>query len=121
MLQHILLPTEKIYDLLPEEGAFCLTTLMYPEHRRRAIAEIKRRLKENLPCRVISTSLIEAGVDLDFPAVFRELAGIDSIIQAAGRCNIKHLIEPSLINCGPILVQRPKDSPVDIPQANLLN
>lgn len=78
---------EKIYDLLPEEESFCLTTLMYPEHRRRVIAEIKRRLKENLPCRVISTSLIEAGVDLDFPAVFRELAGIDSIIQAAGRCN----------------------------------
>lgn len=78
---------KEIYDLLPEEGSFCLTTLMYPEHRRRAIAEIKRRLKENLPCRVISTSLIEAGVDLDFPAVFRELTGIDSIIQASGRCN----------------------------------
>ena len=51
------------------------------------LEEIRRRLREGLPCRVISTSLIEAGVDVDFPAVFREEAGLDSILQAAGRCN----------------------------------
>lgn len=77
----------KLYNLLPKEDTFYLTTFMYPEHRKRVIREIRERLKNNLPCRVVSTSLIEAGVDLDFPAVFRELAGIDSVIQAAGRCN----------------------------------
>ena len=51
------------------------------------IEEIRARLKKGESCRVISTSLIEAGVDLDFPAVFREEAGLDSILQAAGRCN----------------------------------
>ena len=60
---------------------------MYPAHRRAKLEEIRRRLREGLPCRVISTSLIEAGVDVDFPAVFREEAGLDSILQAAGRCN----------------------------------
>ncbi len=50
-------------------------------------AEIRRRLSAGLPCRVAATSLVEAGVDLDFPAVYREEAGLDSILQAAGRCN----------------------------------
>ena len=48
---------------------------------------IRQRLEDGLTCRVVSTSLIEAGVDVDFPAVYRELAGLDSIAQAAGRCN----------------------------------
>ena len=72
---------------LAGEGNFHLSTLMYPAHRRAKLEEIRRRLREGLPCRVISTSLIEAGVDVDFPAVFREEAGLDSILQAAGRCN----------------------------------
>ena len=60
---------------------------MYPAHRRRILEESRQRLRGRLPCRVVSTSLIEAGVDVDFPAVYRELAGLDSILQAAGRCN----------------------------------
>ena len=60
---------------------------MYPAHRKSVLTEIRARLKLGLPCRVVSTSLIEAGVDVDFPAVFREEAGLDSILQAAGRCN----------------------------------
>ena len=60
---------------------------MYPAHRRAKLEEIRRRLDKGLPCRVVSTSLIEAGVDVDFPAVYREEAGLDSILQAAGRCN----------------------------------
>ena len=78
---------QDIFDALPEDGAFHLSTLMYPAHRRRVLDEIRRRLKEGQTCRVVSTSLIEAGVDVDFPLVYRELAGLDSILQAAGRCN----------------------------------
>ena len=55
--------------------------------RERTIATIRERLDKKQCCRVISTSLIEAGVDVDFPTVYRELAGLDSILQAAGRCN----------------------------------
>lgn len=78
---------QTVCRLLDPEGSFHLSTLMYPAHRKAVIAEIRARLKNKEPCRVISTSLIEAGVDISFPAVFRELAGLDSILQAAGRCN----------------------------------
>ena len=50
--------------------------LCYPIHRKEVLAEIRARLTDGLPCRVVSTSLIEAGVDVDFPAVYRELADI---------------------------------------------
>ena len=72
------------------EGVFHLTTLMCATHRNKVLDQIRKRLldeKDKLPCRVISTSLIEAGVDLDFPFVMRAEAGLDSIAQAAGRCN----------------------------------
>lgn len=66
---------------------FHLSTWMCPAHRRDVITAIRERLKAGTPTYVVSTSLIEAGVDLDFPAVFRALAGLDSLAQAAGRCN----------------------------------
>lgn len=77
------------------EGVFHLTTLMCAAHRSETLEIIRDRLKpENaLPCRVISTSLIEAGVDVDFPCVMRAEAGLDSIAQAAGRCNRERLRE----------------------------
>lgn len=78
---------QEVYRRLDGAGSFHLSTLMCPSHRKKQITEIRRRLKEGLPCRVVSTSLIEAGVDVDFPVVFREMAGLDSILQAAGRCN----------------------------------
>lgn len=77
----------QLYDMLPGESRFHLSTLMTPTDRRRVIAEIRARLTSGVPCRVISTSLIEAGVDLDFPTVWREEAGLDAILQAGGRCN----------------------------------
>ena len=76
-----------IYRLLPCDGKYHLSTWMTPEHRRKVIDAIRLRLDQGLECRVVSTSLIEAGVDIDFPIVYRELAGLDSIIQAGGRCN----------------------------------
>ncbi len=79
-----------IFDALPESDEnIHLSALMYPAHRTEKLNEVRRRLSPNnrLPCRVVSTQLIEAGVDVDFPSVFRAVAGIDSIAQAAGRCN----------------------------------
>jgi CRISPR-associated helicase Cas3/CRISPR-associated endonuclease Cas3-HD len=68
---------------------FHLSTLMCPVHRQETLAQIRKCLdpKNKQSCRVISTQLIEAGVDVDFPVVYRAMAGIDSIVQSAGRCN----------------------------------
>ncbi len=84
----------KIFDLLDQDSGgdadnslFHLSTFMCGEHRSRILQTIRDRLSSDLPCRVVSTQLIEAGVDVDFPVVFRALSGIDSIAQAAGRCN----------------------------------
>ena len=68
-------------------GARHLTTLMCPLHRRAALAAIRQDLTDKKPVRLIATSLIEAGVDVDFPTVWRAMTGLDSIAQAAGRCN----------------------------------
>ena len=69
------------------DGTFHLTTLMCAKHRSQKLDEIRGRLKNGESCRVIATSLIEAGVDVDFPLVMRAEAGLDSVAQAAGRCN----------------------------------
>jgi CRISPR-associated endonuclease/helicase Cas3 len=69
------------------EGVVHLTTRQYAAHRRRILGDIRRRLATGKPCRLIATSLVEAGVDLDFPRVWRAEAGLDQIAQAAGRCN----------------------------------
>jgi CRISPR-associated endonuclease/helicase Cas3 len=69
------------------DGHFHLSALMCPAHRAEILADIRRRLNDGERCRVVSTQLVEAGVDVDFPSVYRALAGLDSIAQAAGRCN----------------------------------
>jgi CRISPR-associated endonuclease/helicase Cas3 len=76
-----------LFNLIPNEHAYHLSTHMYPQHRSVVIRQIRHALQEGEPCRVISTQLLEAGVDLDFPIGFREIAGLDSIIQSAGRVN----------------------------------
>ncbi len=79
----------RLYQLVKErtDDVLHLSALMCPEHRSERVAEIKDRLKHDRPCRVISTQVVEAGVDIDFPIVYRAIAGLDSIVQAAGRCN----------------------------------
>ena len=81
------------------DGTFHLTTLMCAKHRSQKLDEIRGRLKNGESCRVIATSLIEAGVDVDFPLVMRAEAGLDSVAQAAGRCNRegKRLSENSFV------------------------
>ncbi|MEO5365912.1 MAG: CRISPR-associated helicase Cas3' [Magnetococcus sp. WYHC-3] len=77
-----------LYESLPRgDGRYHLTTLMCAAHRRSKLLEIRERLKQGRPCVVVATSLVEAGVDVDFHAVYRAESGLDALIQAAGRCN----------------------------------
>jgi len=77
-----------LYQALADQpGARHLTTLMCAKHRSQVLAEVRVRLKAGDPCRLVSTSLIEAGVDISLPTVYRAEAGLDSVAQAAGRCN----------------------------------
>lgn len=76
---------EAIYKF--DKTVLHLSASMCPKHRRGVLAEAQRRLKEGLPCRLVATQVIEAGVDIDFPVVFRAMAGLESLTQSAGRCN----------------------------------
>ena len=81
---------KEIYERLPDEGLkIHLSRMMCPAHVSKAISQIKEALSDpnQKIIRVISTQLIEAGVDIDFPTVFRQEIGLDSVLQAAGRCN----------------------------------
>ena len=96
--------------LCPEDTVFFLTTDLCPAHRSRKIEIICQRLKQKLPCRVVATQCIEAGVDLDFETLYRALAPLDAIIQAAGRCN-----RNGCDLMGRVIVFRPQDSRMPYP------
>lgn len=93
---------KEIFTRLPNEGVrIHLSRMMCPAHIAHSIRRIKELLRanENLSIRVIATQLIEAGVDVDFPVVYRQEAGLDSILQAAGRCNREgnNIISPTYV------------------------
>lgn len=78
---------QKLCELSDKSECFHISTDMCKAHREKILNEITKRLQKNLPCRLVSTSCIEAGVDLDFANMYRALAPLDAIIQCAGRCN----------------------------------
>jgi CRISPR-associated endonuclease/helicase Cas3 len=87
------------------QGVFHLSTNMCPAHRRKVLSRVRRLLEMRQPCCLISTQCVEAGVDIDFPVVFRSFAPLDAIAQAAGRCNRNGHSELGLV-----YVFRPKDT-----------
>lgn len=101
----------ELFQLMPE-GTFHLSALMCPQHRSEKIAQIKGKLKRGESVRVVSTQLIEAGVDIDFPVVYRSIAGLDSIAQAAGRCNREGKLEEVGQKGKVILFMSPRRPPV---------
>ncbi len=94
-----------------DEETFHLSTNLCPVHRRRELETIRQRLRAGQPCRVVSTQLIEAGIDVDFPAVYRARGPLEAVVQAAGRCNREGRLrdEDGTLTNGRVVVFLPED------------
>jgi CRISPR-associated endonuclease/helicase Cas3 len=103
----------ELHSLMPL-GTIHLSGLMCAEERSDVISEIKGKLKDGAPIRVVSTQLVEAGVDIDFPVVYRALAGFDSLAQAAGRCNREGKLSPSGCLGKVVVFEPPRPAPAGL-------
>ena len=106
---------QELQRVRPDELLFHLSALMCPAHRSVVLAQIKEALSQGGACRVVSTQLVEAGVDVDFPVVYRALGGLDSIVQAAGRCNREGRQEKGRV----VVFRAPSLPPVGTPRKAL--
>ncbi len=106
---------QKLYQILRpgfennKDEIYQLSTSLCPAHRKAILEKVRQRLDKNMPVLCISTQLIEAGVDVDFASVIRFLAGLDSIAQAAGRCNRNGLRETATVH-----VVNPYEEKIDL-------
>ncbi|MGH9350882.1 MAG: CRISPR-associated helicase Cas3', partial [Terriglobia bacterium] len=96
-----------LQDITDPDPVWHLSALMCPAHRSETLKRVKEALKRGEKCRVVSTQVVEAGVDLDFPIVYRALAGLDSIVQSAGRCNREGRLEKGRV----VLFRAPTSPP----------
>jgi CRISPR-associated endonuclease/helicase Cas3 len=107
--------TRQLDERLSDQSTVHLSALMCPSHRSKLLLELKAARVAGKPTRVVSTQLIEAGVDVDFPVVYRALGGLDSIAQAAGRCNREGRLAEGLLR----VFRAPSQPPVGLPRSAL--
>jgi len=109
---------QQIFKGMDKDGRFHLSTLMCPAHRKKQLIEIQKRLSAGNSCRVISTSVMESGIDIDFPVGFRAIAGLDSINQAAGRVNREMKLKSSQLYIFEPVLAKNKKTPKYVQQAS---